>query len=76
MAEFVHREKAHVLSLDSIRGIAAVSVVIHHLLLMPTFLAVFPHNAWINWSFFRSAWLIVYLFFVLSGMVMSLRYVR
>lgn len=76
MAQFVHREKAHVLSLDSIRGIAAVSVVIHHLLLMPTFLALFPHNAWINWSFFRSAWLLVDLFFVLSGIVMSLSYVR
>jgi peptidoglycan/LPS O-acetylase OafA/YrhL len=76
VAEFVHREKAHVLPLDSIRGIAAVSVVIHHLLLMPTFLAVFPHNAWINCSFFRSAWLLVDLFFVLSGIVMSLSYVR
>jgi peptidoglycan/LPS O-acetylase OafA/YrhL len=70
-----HREKAHVLPLDSIRGIAATSVVIHHLLLMPTFLAAFPHNAWINWSFFRSAWLLVDLFFVLSGIVMSLSYV-
>lgn len=70
-----HREKAHVLPLDSIRGIAATSVVIHHLLLMPTFLATFPHNAWINWSFFRSSWLLVDLFFVLSGIVMSLSYV-
>ncbi len=70
-----HREKAHVLPLDSIRGIAATSVVIHHLLLMPTFLAAFPHNAWIDWSFFRSAWLLVDLFFVLSGIVMSLSYV-
>lgn len=68
----VHREKTHVLPLDSIRGIAAISVVIHHLILMPTFLAAFPHNAWINWSFFRSAWLLVDLFFVLSGIVMSL----
>ncbi|MDE5446969.1 acyltransferase family protein [Bradyrhizobium sp. CSA207] len=72
----VHREKAHVLPLDSIRGIAATSVVIHHLLLMPTFLTAFPHNAWINWSFFRSAWLLVDLFFVLSGIVMSLSYVQ
>ncbi|QQN67212.1 acyltransferase [Bradyrhizobium diazoefficiens] len=72
----VHREKAHVLPLDSVRGIAAISVVIHHLLLMPTFLAIFPHNAWINCSFFRSAWLLVDLFFVLSGMVMSLSYVE
>ncbi|RXH10146.1 acyltransferase family protein [Bradyrhizobium guangzhouense] len=72
MTEQVHREKAHVLPLDSIRGIAATSVVIHHLLLMPTFLAIFPHNAWIDCSFFRSSWLLVDLFFVLSGMVMSL----
>ncbi|MET4802861.1 acyltransferase [Bradyrhizobium sp. LB11.1] len=76
MTELLHREKAHVLPLDSIRGIAATSVVIHHLLLMPTFLAVFPHNAWINCSFFRSAWLLVDLFFVLSGIVMSLSYVE
>ncbi|MGY4458041.1 acyltransferase family protein [Bradyrhizobium sp. LB13.1] len=75
MTELVHREKAHVLPLDSIRGVAATSVVIHHLLLMPTFLTAFPHNAWINCSFFRSAWLLVDLFFVLSGMVMSLGYV-
>jgi peptidoglycan/LPS O-acetylase OafA/YrhL len=59
VTESVHREKTHVLPLDSIRGIAATSVVIHHLLLMPTFLAAFPHNAWINCSFFRSAWLLV-----------------
>ncbi len=76
MTEPVHREKAHVLPLDSIRGIAAISVVIHHLILMPTFLAAFPHNALINWSFFRSAWLLVDLFFVLSGIVMSLSYVK
>lgn len=76
MTELVHREKAHVLPLDSIRGIAATSVVIHHLLLMPTFLAAFPHNAWIDCSFFRSAWLLVDLFFVLSGIVMSLSYVE
>lgn len=76
MTELVHGEKAHVLPLDSIRGIAATSVVIHHLLLMPTFLAAFPHNAWINCSFFRSAWLLVDLFFVLSGIVMTLSYVE
>ncbi|MFB6416294.1 MULTISPECIES: acyltransferase family protein [Bradyrhizobium] len=76
MTELVHREKAHVQPLDSIRGIAATSVVIHHLLLMPTFLAVFPHNAWIDCSFFRSAWLLVDLFFVLSGMVMALSYIE
>ncbi|MEY9895850.1 peptidoglycan/LPS O-acetylase OafA/YrhL [Bradyrhizobium sp. USDA 329] len=76
VTELVDREKAHVQPLDSIRGIAATSVVIHHLLLMPTFLAAFPHNAWINCSFFRSAWLLVDLFFVLSGMVMALSYIE
>jgi peptidoglycan/LPS O-acetylase OafA/YrhL len=72
----VHREKTHFLPLDSIRGIAAVSVVIHHVILMKTFLAAFPQHAWIDWSFFRSAWLLVDLFFVLSGIVMSLSYVK
>ncbi|WLB47967.1 acyltransferase [Bradyrhizobium ottawaense] len=76
VTELIHREKAHVQPLDSIRGIAATSVVIHHLLLMPTFLAAFPHNAWIDCSFFKSAWLLVDLFFVLSGMVMGLSYIE
>lgn len=69
-----HREKAHVLTLDSIRGIAAVTVVIHHVILMPMFLAAFPYKAWIDCSFFRSGWLLVDLFFVLSGIVMALSY--
>ncbi|TYL93563.1 acyltransferase [Bradyrhizobium rifense] len=72
----VHREKAHVLTLDSIRGIAAVTVVIHHVILMPTFLAAFPNRAWIDCAFFRSGGFLVDLFFVLSGMVMSLSYVQ
>lgn len=72
----VHREKAHVLTLDSIRGIAAVTVVIHHVILMPTFLAAFPNHAWIDCPFFRSGGFLVDLFFVLSGMVMSLSYLQ
>ncbi|WP_426412153.1 acyltransferase family protein [Bradyrhizobium ganzhouense] len=76
MTVTVHREKAHVLTLDSIRGIAAVTVVIHHVILMPTFLAAFPNRAWIDCAFFRSGGFLVDLFFVLSGMVMSLSYVR
>ena len=72
----VHREKAHVLTLDSIRGIAAVTVVIHHVILMPTFLAAFPNRAWIDWAFFRSGGFLVDLFFVLSGIVMSLGYLQ
>ncbi|WP_246207807.1 acyltransferase family protein [Bradyrhizobium rifense] len=76
MTVTVHREKAHVLTLDSIRGIAAVTVVIHHVILMPTFLAAFPNRAWIDCAFFRSGGFLVDLFFVLSGMVMSLSYVQ
>ena len=72
----VHREKAHVLTLDSIRGIAAVTVVVHHVILMPTFLAAFPNHAWIDCPFFRSGGFLVDLFFVLSGIVMSLGYVQ
>ena len=72
----VHREKAHVLPLDSIRGIAAISVVIHHVILMKTFLAAFPQHAWIDCAFFRDAGFLVDLFFVLSGIVMSLSYVQ
>ena len=72
----VHREKAHFLPLDSIRGIAAVCVVIFHVILTKSFLAAFPQHAWIDSSFFRSAWLLVDLFFVLSGIVMSLSYVN
>lgn len=70
----VHREKAHVLPLDSVRGVAAVTVVIHHIILMPMFLAALPYKAWIDCSFFRSGWLLVDLFFVLSGIVMALSY--
>jgi peptidoglycan/LPS O-acetylase OafA/YrhL len=72
----VHREKTHVLPLDSIRGIAAVTVVIHHVILMPTFLAAFSKHAWIDSPFFRSGGFLVDLFFVLSGIVMSLSYVQ
>jgi len=72
----VHREKAHVLPLDSIRGLAALSVVIHHVILMKTFLAAFPQHPWIDCAFFRSGGFLVDLFFVLSGIVMSLSYVQ
>ena len=72
----VHREKAHVLALDSIRGVAAVTVVIHHVIRMPILLSAFPQNAWIDWAFFREGGFLVDLFFVLSGIVMSLSYVQ
>jgi len=76
LATEVHQEKEHVLSLDSVRGIAAVTVVVHHVILMPTFLAAFSSPSWVDCSFFRSGGFLVDLFFVLSGMVMSMSYVQ
>jgi peptidoglycan/LPS O-acetylase OafA/YrhL len=67
-------EKPHYLPLDSVRGIAALSVVIHHVVISRTVIAAFPHKAWIDVPFFHNAWLFVDLFFVLSGMVISLNY--
>lgn len=68
-------QKPHYLPLDSIRGIAALSVVIHHVVISRTVIAAFPQKAWIDVPFFHNAWLFVDLFFVLSGMVISLNYV-
>ena len=67
-------EKPHYLPLDSVRGIAALSVVIHHVVISRTVIAAFPQKAWIDVPFFHNAWLFVDLFFVLSGMVISLNY--
>jgi len=67
-------EKPHYLPLDSVRGIAALSVVIHHVVISRTVIAAFPQKAWIDVAFFHNAWLFVDLFFVLSGMVISLNY--
>jgi peptidoglycan/LPS O-acetylase OafA/YrhL len=67
-------EKPHYLPLDSVRGIAALSVVIHHVVISKTVIAAFPQKAWIDVPFFHNAWLFVDLFFVLSGMVISLNY--
>ena len=52
------------LPLESLRGIAAISVVIHHLRIGSHF----------NNQFTDHAWLMVDFFFVLSGFVMALRY--
>jgi len=70
----VHHSKIHYLPLDSVRGIAALSVVIHHVVISRTVIAAFPQKAWIDVPFFHNAWLFVDLFFVLSGMVISLNY--
>lgn len=71
-----HKSKAHYLPLDSIRGIAALSVVVHHFVTSKVMIAAFPQKAWIDIPFFHNAWLFVDLFFVLSGMVISLSYVK
>lgn len=70
----IHHSKTHYLPLDSVRGIAALSVVIHHVVISKTVIAAFPQKAWIDFPFFHNAWLFVDLFFVLSGMVISLNY--
>jgi peptidoglycan/LPS O-acetylase OafA/YrhL len=72
--ESTHKHKPHYLPLDSIRGIAALSVAIHHVILMKVFLAAFSHKAWFDCAFFHNAWLFVDLFFVLSGIVISISY--
>ena len=72
----MHHRRAHYLPLDSVRGIAALSVVIHHFVISEAFSALFPNKAWIDAPFFHNAWLFVDLFFVLSGIVISLSYVQ
>ena len=71
-----HQPKIHYLPLDSVRGVAALSVAIHHVILMKTFLAAFPQKAWFDCAFFHNAWLFVDLFFVLSGIVISMSYTK
>ncbi|WP_315833641.1 acyltransferase [Bradyrhizobium prioriisuperbiae] len=72
----IHRHKAHYLPLDSVRGLAASCVVVHHFVISAAFVAIFPNKAWIDVAFFHNAWLFVDLFFVLSGIVISLNYTR
>lgn len=72
----MHHRRAHYLPLDSLRGIAALSVVIHHFVISQSFSALFPNKAWIDTPFFHNAWMFVDLFFVLSGIVISLSYVQ
>lgn len=72
----MHHRRAHYLPLDSLRGIAALSVVIHHFVISQSFSALFANKAWIDTPFFHNAWMFVDLFFVLSGIVISLSYVQ
>ena len=72
--------------LDAMRGLAALSVVIHHsLLTLPVFLsahyheAVSPQNSALTDSPFHIFWAgreAVILFFMLSGFVLSLSYLK
>nr|WP_249133391.1 acyltransferase [Bradyrhizobium sp. AUGA SZCCT0177] len=71
-----HRSKEHYVPLDSVRGIAALCVVVHHFVISQPLAAVLPNRAWIDFAFFHNAWLFVDLFFVLSGIVISMSYVR
>lgn len=71
-----HRSKEHYVPLDSVRGIAALCVVVHHFVISQPLASVLPNKAWIDFAFFHNAWLFVDLFFVLSGIVISMSYVQ
>ncbi|MVT74216.1 acyltransferase family protein [Bradyrhizobium cajani] len=71
-----HQTKAHYVPLDSVRGLAAVCVVVHHFVGSDPLGATLPHRAWIDVAFFHNSWLCVDLFFVLSGIVISMSYVQ
>ena len=57
--------------LDSIRGLAALCVVIHHFVISKPLSELLQNKAWIDCAFFVNSWLFVDLFFVLSGIVIS-----
>ena len=71
-----HRSRKHYVPLDSVRGIAALCVVVHHFVISQPLASVLPNRAWIDFAFFHKAWLFVDLFFVLSGIVISMSYVQ
>ncbi|WP_349628876.1 acyltransferase [Bradyrhizobium sp. AUGA SZCCT0177] len=50
--------------------------MVHHFVISQPLAAVLPNRAWIDFAFFHNAWLFVDLFFVLSGIVISMSYVR
>jgi peptidoglycan/LPS O-acetylase OafA/YrhL len=72
----IHRSKNHYVPLDSIRGLAALCVVIHHFVISKPLSELLQNKAWVDCAFFVNSWLFVDLFFVLSGIVISLSYVQ
>ncbi|OHU82269.1 hypothetical protein BKN38_07475 [Helicobacter sp. CLO-3] len=62
-----NQKPIHLGALDSFRGIAAISVVLFHLLVL---------DSVSRFEFFKNAWLFVPFFFVLSGFVMPYVYDR
>ncbi len=76
MTASIHRSKNHYVPLDSIRGLAALCVVIHHFVISKPLSELLQNKAWVDSAFFVNAWLFVDLFFVLSGIVISLNYVQ
>lgn len=67
--------KAHDLPLDSVRGIAALCLVIHHFVISTTFGQILDLRGPVP-DFFANCWILVDLFFVLSGIVMAMNYAR
>lgn len=65
--------KAHNLPLDSVRGIAALCIVVHHFVISTTFGQIFDLQGPVA-GFFWNCWIFVDLFFVLSGIVMAMNY--
>lgn len=65
----------HNLPLDSVRGIAALCVVAYHIATSLTFRTAFDLDA-VELTIVRNGWIMVDLFFVLSGIVMTMTYVR
>ena len=57
-------QKNKIFYLESLRGLAAISVAIFH----------FDNGSFLNNSFTKNGWLMVDFFFILSGTVISLNY--
>ncbi|MEH3041817.1 MAG: acyltransferase [Sphingomonas paucimobilis] len=66
----------HNLPLDSLRGLAALAVVLHHVTGADSFRATFRHMGLFDVALFHHAYLFVDFFFVLSGVVIAMNYVH